>query len=386
MESELRQITDRVRAALAQGTALRIRGGGSKDFYGQSVHGDVLDVNPLRGIVSYEPSELVVTVRAGTTLQELQAALAEKGQYLAFEAPCFGNEAAGPSATTCGGMVAAGLSGPARASAGSVRDFVLGVKLLNGRAELLTFGGQVIKNVAGYDVSRLMVGAMGTLGVLTEISLKVLPCAPAEATLTCSGLSQQVALELLHRWGGQPLPLNASCWLLETSSDARRGHLNVRLRGAAAAVEAACPRMLSDLRSAGGEATRMDNAQATPDWNACRNQTMRFFQAPAPELGLWRLSVPQTAADLGLPFDTLIEWHGGQRWLWAPVSALAQLRHSAASVGGTATLFRAPASTDAETIQRFSPLQSALGRIHKQLKHEFDPAGIFNRGRMYIDL
>ncbi len=385
MDPELRRITERVRAAPGQGTALRIRGGSSKDFYGQSLQGEVLDVGPLRGIISYEPSELVVTVRAGTTLQELHCALAEKGQYLAFEPPCFASDATGVSAATCGGMVATGLSGPARASAGAVRDFVLGMTLLNGRAELLIFGGQVIKNVAGYDVSRLMVGAMGTLGVLTEISLKVLPRAPAEATLTCSGLSQQVALDLLHRWGGQPLPLNASCWLKKTSADAPRGHLYVRLRGAAAAVEAACPRMLSDLRTAGAEATRMDNAQAAPDWNACRDQTLRFFQAPAPELGLWRLSVPQTAPDLGLPFDTLIEWHGGQRWLWAPVSALGQLRHSAASVGGTATLFRAPTSTDVETNQRFSPLQSALGRIHKQLKHEFDPAGIFNPGRMYAE-
>ena len=386
MDSELRRITERVRAALTHGTALRIRAGGSKDFYGQSLQGEVLDVSAWRGIVSYEPSELVVTVRAGTTLQELQAALAEKGQCLAFEPPCFGRDAAGVSAATCGGMVAAGLSGPARASAGAVREFVLGLTLLNGRAELLTFGGQVIKNVAGYDVSRLMVGAMGTLGVLTEISLKVLPRAPAEATLTCAGLDQQTALSLLHRWGAQPLPLNASCWLMETSADSPRGHLYLRLRGAAAAVEAACPRMLTDLQALGGEAARMDNAQAAPDWNACRDQTLPFFRAPALELGLWRLSVPQTAPALELPFPTLVEWHGGQRWLWAPLSALGQLRQCAAAVGGTATLFRAPTSADAEAIQRFSPLQSALGRIHKQLKHEFDPAGIFNRGRMYIDL
>ncbi len=380
MDSELRRITERVRAALTQGTALRVRAGGSKDFYGQSLQGDELDISALRGIISYEPSELVVTVRAGTTLQELQTALAEKGQHLAFEPPCFG------PATTCGGMVAAGLSGPARASAGAVREFVLGVTLLNGRAELLTFGGQVIKNVAGYDVSRLMVGAMGTLGVLTEISLKVLPRASAEATLSCAGLDQQTALDLLHRWGGQPLPLNASCWLMETSAASPPGHLYVRLRGAAAAVEAACPRMLADLQAMGSEAARMDNAQAAPDWNACRDQTLPFFQVPAPEHGLWRLCVPQTAPALELPFPTLVEWHGGQRWLWAPVSALAQLRQSAASVGGTATLFRAPASADVEVIQRFSPLQSALSDIHQRLKHEFDPAGIFNRGRMYIDL
>jgi glycolate oxidase FAD binding subunit len=382
MDALLNQISERIRAAVADRTALRIRGSGSKDFYGQSLHGELLDVSALRGIIKYEPSELVVTVRAGTPLLELQATLEEKGQHLAFEPPCFGDHAAAIGNATCGGIVAAGLAGPARASAGAVRDFVLGVTLLNGRAELLTFGGQVIKNVAGYDVSRLMVGALGTLGLLTEISLKVLPRAPAEATLVCSGLSQQAALDVLNRWGAQPLPLNASCWLLDGDASAAGGSLFVRLRGAAAAVEAACPRMLADLKALHGAARRMDNAQAAPDWAACRDQTLPFFQAPAPELGLWRLSVPQTAPALNVPFAQLVEWHGGQRWLWAPVSALNQLRLASAEVGGTATLFRAPADDRTEPAERFSPLSPALYRIHERLKHEFDPNGVFNRGRL----
>lgn len=377
MNPALSQITDRLRAALADRTPLRIRGGGSKDFYGQSLQGELLDVSALRGIVSYEPTELVVTVRAGTPLLELQAALAERGQQLAFEPPAFG------AGATCGGMVAAGLSGPARASAGAVRDFVLGVTLLNGRAELLTFGGQVIKNVAGYDVSRLMVGALGTLGLLTEISLKVLPCAPAEATLLCRGLSQQQALDLLNRWGGQPLPLNASCWLFDASASPPCDSLFVRLRGAQAAVEAAGPRMMADVQALGGEVTPIDNAQAGPDWAACRDQTLPFFKAPAPELGLWRLSLPQTAPALPLPYAQLIEWHGAQRWLWAPIEAWAPLRRAAAEVGGSATLFRAPQAAPAQSVARFSPLAPALGQIHQRLKNEFDPAGIFNRGRMY---
>ncbi len=383
MDTPLRRITDRIRAAVDEGTPLRIRAGGSKDFYGQSLQGELLDVSALSGIVSYEPSELVVTVRAGTPLLELQAVLAEKGQCLAFEPPRFGGSAAEGSSATCGGMVAAGLSGPARASAGAVRDFVLGVTLLNGRSELLTFGGQVIKNVAGYDVSRLMVGALGTLGLLTEISLKVLPCALAEATLTCGGLNQKAALDLLNRWGGQPLPLNASCWLFDASASPPRDYLFVRLRGAVAAVEAACPRMMADLQALGGDTLRMDNAQAGPDWDACRDQTLPFFRPPAPELGLWRLSVPQTAPVLALPYAQFIEWHGGQRWLWAPLSAHEQLRQAATMVGGTATLFRSPAADKAESAVRFNPLSQALHRIHQRLKHEFDPAGIFNRGRMY---
>jgi len=383
MDLPLNQISERIRAAAADRTPLRIRGGGTKDFYGHSLQGELLDVRALRGIVSYEPSELVVTVRAGTPLAELQSALEEKGQHLAFEPPGFGAPDESGSKTTCGGMAAAGLAGPARASTGGVRDFVLGVTMLNGRAELLTFGGQVIKNVAGYDVSRLMVGALGTLGVLTEISLKVLPRAPAEATLSCEGLAQQTALDLLNRWGGQPLPLNASCWVCDDGAGAPGERLFVRLRGAAAAVEAACPRLVADVRARGGDVLRMDNAQAQPDWNACRDQTLPFFQAPAPELGLWRLSVPQTTPDLKLPFAPLVEWHGGLRWIWAPLSAMTQLREAAARVGGMATLFRAPQTIGTDAPQRFSPLGTALQQIHQRLKNEFDPAGIFNRGRMY---
>ena len=385
IDPALHHIIDRIHAARADRSPLRIRGGGSKDFYGQSLQGELLDVTALSGITSYEPTELVVTVRAGTPLAALEATLAQRGQCLAFEPPAFTHSAAAPSRATCGGMVAAGLSGPARASAGAVRDFVLGVTLLNGRGELLTFGGQVMKNVAGYDVSRLMVGAMGTLGVITEVSLKVLPRAPAEATLWCGGLAQQQALDLLHRWGGQPLPLNASCWVVDDSASPPRDYLFVRLRGAVAAVEAACPRLLADIHAAGGDAQRMDNAQAGADWQACRDQTLPFFSAPAPGLCLWRLSLPQTAAALDLPWPQLVEWHGGQRWLWAPLQAQAQLRRAAAEAGGTATLFIALDEDKTLAVARFSPLKPPLDRIHQRLKAEFDPAGIFNPGRLYGD-
>lgn len=381
----LHQITERIRAAAAHRTPLRIRAGGSKDFYGQSLQGELLDLTGLSGIISYEPSELVVTARAGTPLSELEAVLAEKGQCLAFEPPHFAQPGAGPSGATVGGMVAAGLSGPARASVGGVRDYVLGVKLLNGRAELLTFGGQVIKNVAGYDVSRLMVGALGTLGVLTEISLKVLPVAPLEATLMAGGIPQQAALDLLQRWGGQPLPLSASCWVRDDSVSPARDTLFVRLRGASAAVAAACPRLLADLQAAGGDAARLDNAQAGPDWDACRDQTLPFFTPNAPDLGLWRLSLPSTAPALALPYAPLIEWHGGLRWLWAPLSSQAQLRQAATDVGGNAMLFRAPDQDKTGAAARFHPLTPVLAQIHQRLKAEFDPAGIFNRGRMYPD-
>jgi len=375
-------IAARVREAAQAGTPLRIRGGGSKDFYGQALRGEVLDMGACSGVISYEPSELVVTVRGGTPLAELEALLAGQGQCLPFEPPHFGPHA------TVGGMVASGLSGPARASSGAVRDYLLGAVLLNGKGECLTFGGQVMKNVAGYDVSRLMAGTLGTLGVLLELSLKVLPVAPGEATLMCSGLPQQKALDLLNRWGGQPLPLNASCWVRDASAAPAQDFLFVRLRGAVAAVEAACPRMMADVQAAGGQAVPMDNTQAGADWNACREQTLPFFaRPPSDDACLWRLSVPQTAPAMDLPFAPLIEWHGGLRWLWAPASAAAQLRQLAAQAGGHATLFRRAALTPADlpAVPVFTPLSPVQSRIQRELRKQFDPAGIFNPGRMPID-
>ncbi|MDH1702044.1 glycolate oxidase subunit GlcE [Comamonas terrigena] len=370
MEPALSQIIERVRAASQAATpqALRIQGGGSKDFLGLELRGEALDVRPLQGIVEYEPSELVVTVRAGTPLAALEQVLAERGQALAFEPPHFARQ--GRQATV-GGMVAAGLSGPARASVGAVRDYVLGIEILNGKAELLRFGGQVMKNVAGYDVSRLMAGSWGTLGVITEVSLKVLPVAPAEATLRFDGITQADALKQLNTWGGQPLPLNASCWL----QDGGTGTLYVRLRGATAAVDAAC-------RSMGG--TRLDAASTAADWAACRELQLPWFTARAADHCLWRLSVPQTAPELALPAGTaapLVEWHGGLRWVQAPRSAGAALKAAARAVGGDALLFSAEAAQSLSGEPLFDPQNAAVQRIQQQLKTAFDPVGIFNPGR-----
>lgn len=385
-------LIDQVRSAAAARVPLRIAGGATKAFYGQATTGDTLSTTGWSGIVSFEPTELVVTARCGTPLAELEAVLAEKGQCFPFEPPHFG-----PGATV-GGMVAAGLAGPARASVGGVRDYVLGCQFINGRAEWLTFGGQVMKNVAGYDVSRVMAGSFGTLGVITEVSLKVLPVAPAEATLVFE-LGQAEALEQLHRWGGQPLPLNASCWVREPQSgfarppegapsslgrpgERRDGaadgqeRLFVRLRGAVAAVESACERM---AREAGGQ--RVDNARAGPDWAARRDQRLPFFTAPAPDMCLWRLSLPQTAPVLAVSYPQFVEWHGAQRWLWAPGSAAAEIRAAAAAVNGHATLCRAGAD-GAPGVPRFDRQSPAIETITQRLRAEFDPAGIFNPGRM----
>ncbi|MES2944321.1 MAG: glycolate oxidase subunit GlcE [Pseudomonadota bacterium] len=357
-------LSSQIQAAAAASKPIRLRGGGSKDFYGEALKGEILDTSALNGVVSYEPSELVITVLAGTPLAEVEALLAGHNQCFAFEPPHFG---AGKKSTV-GGMVASGLSGPARASVGAVRDYMLGVKLINGRGEHLTFGGQVMKNVAGYDVSRLMAGSLGTLGLITEVSLKVLPIAPAEATLRFE-CSQQQALQWLNSWGGQPLPLNASCWV----EDAGVGTLYLRLRGALAAVEAAC-------KTLGGE--RKDNAEVAADWLACRDQTLPWFADRAADQDLWRLSVPQAAPVLDLPEPPLIEWHGAQRWVRAGAGQGHRLRELAAAVGGSSTLFAVGDARHADGIPRFDALKPPLDKIHRQLKHEFDPAGIFNPGRM----
>ena len=354
MDPALNHLTDRVRAAAAQGHALRLRGGGTKDFYGQSLQGEVLDTRALSGILSYEPSELVVTVRAGTPLAELEAALAECGQVLPFEPPHFG------AGATVGGMVASGLAGPARGAVGSVRDYILGVVMLNGQAELLTFGGQVMKNVAGYDVSRLMAGSLGTLGVLVNVSIKVLPKAVAESTLVFE-MDEAQALAQLNRWGAQPLPINASCW--------HDGALHVRLRGAHAAVAAA-------YRTMGG---RLTDQAGSSFWQALREHTAPFF-ALAPGESRVRLSLPDTTPPVQQG-ATLIEWGGAQRWIKLPQAALTSVRASLASQGGHVSVFR----SDDKSAGWLAPLSPALARIHRELKKQFDPAGIFNPGRLYPD-
>lgn len=383
IDTALHTLTDRIRAAAADGTALRLRGGGSKDFYGNdNTLGELLDTRCLNGILSYEPSELVVTVAAGTPLAELEAVLAERGQCLAFEPPHFAwsSRSTAHSGATVGGMVAAGLSGPARASAGAVREYVLGLHMVNGMGESLVFGGQVMKNVAGYDVSRMMVGSMGTLGLITQVSLKVLPVAPAEATLVFA-LDQATALECLHRWGGQPLPLNASCWVHDDSaSPTGQDLLFVRLRGAVAAVDAACHKMLAEQTG-----QRLDNTQAQSDWALCRDQQLPFFRRPADTaLVLWRLSVAQTAPVLDTqPWKQLVEWHGGLRWLWAPPTAAEQLQTLAHAHGGNATIFVAHNADPTRAIDQFLINDPAQLAIQQRLKQSLDPKGIFNPHRLF---
>jgi len=347
----LDRLRDRIRAADAARTSLRLRGAGSKDFYGERLAGEILDTREHRGIVSYEPSELVLTARCGTPLSELTPVLDEHRQYFAFEPPRFGRD------PTIGGVVAAGLSGPRRASAGAVRDFVLGAHLLTAQGELLRFGGQVMKNVAGFDVSRLLCGSLGILGLITEVSLKVLPRPRADATLRFD-MDATLAIERFNRWSSQPLPISATAWCSD--------HAYVRLSGARSAVQTAQAIL-------GGEAIDEDIAHHW--WRGVRDQTLDVFRASS---RLWRLSLPSSAA-IDLPGVLLIEWAGALRWLASDAPAQ-EIRAAAQRAGGSAALWRGTRDTS-----MFHPLDAANHALHQRLKQQFDPHGIFNPGRLIAD-
>ena len=352
MHSTVEQFANTIRDAAARNAPLRIRGGGSKDFYGRETGGDLLDTRAYSGIVDYEPTELVITARAGSDLAEIENVMRERGQMLACEPPHF---AAG---ATLGGCVAAGLSGPRRPYAGSVRDLLLGVRILDGKGTDLGFGGRVMKNVAGYDVSRLMAGSLGTLGVLLEVSMKALPLPPAEITLRREHDAAQ-AIDLVNAWAGKPLPISATCHM----DDA----LYVRLSGADTAVKAAQQKLGGDV---------VENGDAF--WRGVRDHRLDFFGGSEP---LWRLSLKSTTPPLELPGKTLIEWSGSLRWL-ASVAPAEEIRAQAARAGGHATLFRRGPSS----AEPFHPLSPALARVHANLKRTFDPRRILNPGRMYADL
>jgi glycolate oxidase FAD binding subunit len=360
-EAALEACQEQIRAASRAKNPLVIRGGGTKDFYGEASAGDVLDASVFAGIVDYDPTELVVTARAGTRLADVIATLRASGQMLACEPPAFGEKA------TLGGAVAAGLSGPRRPYAGAMRDIVLGVRMFDGRGQDLSFGGRVMKNVAGFDLSRLMTGSLGTLGVLTEISLKCIPLPKVEVTrvLECGA---EEALRMTNEWACKPLPISATCHRADT--------LAVRLSGAVPAVEAA---------------TRQIGGRVVPDgaafWEGIREQSDPWFmsarEANAP---LWRVSVKASAPYMELGGEQSIEWSGALRWLVATERTDAgRIRAYARASGGHATLFRAAGTRD-EAGGVFQPLPDTLLELHRRLKAQFDPAGILNPGRLYPGL
>ncbi len=353
-----------VQEALLQKQALTIKGSGSKNFFGGLIKNNLTPLSVIKhcGVVNYEPKELVITARAGTSLAAIQSLLAEQGQMLAFEPPAFSEQA------TLGGTIACGLSGPRRPYAGSARDFVLGSKIINGQAEILHFGGEVMKNVAGYDVSRLMVGALGTLGLILEVSLKVLPLPEQEISLTLEYPVNE-AIEQMNKWSATPLPISAACY--------DGANLYIRLSGAAAAVSAGSKRIGGDI-IADGKAF----------WYSVRELRHGFFNS---DKFLWRLSLPSDTPYIELPGKQFIDWGGALRWYIANTDDNQDLFSIITRHGGQVSLFRASADNTAKNNylrhnDAFHPLSTALLDLHKQLKHAFDPQGIFNPGRLYREL
>jgi len=343
-----RALAEQVRDAAERQQALRLIGLGSKDFYGHVVNGEALQLGGHRGISRYEPTELVITARGGTPIPEIEAALAENSQMLAFEPPGFTGTA------SIGGAIASGLGGPRRPWGGAPRDLLLGVTLLDGQGRILRFGGEVMKNVAGYDLSRLMAGALGTLGALLEVSIKVLPAPAVEHGLVLS-LPRDRALQKMRELARQPAPLSAACHLDNC--------LYLRLSGNASSVAAW-------VKQIGG-----DTMDSEDFWSRLRDQTLDFFDSKRP---LWRLSLPPATPRLDCEQQVLTDWAGAQRWVYSSYGAM-EIRDEVAKVGGHATLFR----HGDDTSPIFHPLDSVRERLHRGIKKRFDPKGILNPGRQY---
>ena len=374
---QINALREQILNALKNKTLLSIEGGGTKSWYGNSNFYTKLDTRAYSGILEYQPEELVITACAGTPLKEIEAVLKEKNQVLAFEPPHFGENA------TFGGAIAAGLAGPGRITVGNFRDFVLGARILDGKGQDLSFGGKVMKNVAGYDVSRLLPGSLGTLALLLEASVKVLPKPAATATLRCQ-ISQEKALKVLNEWAGQPLPLSASCWI--GSAKGGDGELTFRLAGAAAAVKAAIPLMSSLIN-----ATEISEETAEHFWNDLREQKVSAFTNLGADQTLYRLALPAACGPIAIPGandEIILEWHGQQRWIKAPgdEATFKTIKALANSHGGHATRFRQGANVDS-SYQRFTLLSEqahskALEAVQERLRSAFDPAGVFATKRL----
>ena len=346
-------LAQQVAAAAEADTPLRIRGSGGKDFLGRAVHGEVLDLANHQGIVNYEPTELVMTARAGTPLAEIDKTLRDNGQMMPFEPPRYAG------GDTLGGAIATGLSGPRRPWAGAARDLVLGVRLINGRGENMRFGGEVMKNVAGYDVSRLATGSHGTLGVLLDVSMKVLPLPEAEASVALD-LPEDKAFKKVEDAYRAGVPISGA------AHDGER--LRVRLSGTTLAVNAG-------INHLGGDR----DADVTAFWHQLRDHGLPFFTEG--DTALWRLSLPPLSPVPNLPGDRLADWGGQQHWLRSDAPP-ASVFEEAKRLGGHATLFRGgDRSGDV-----FQPLPGEIRRLHERVKAAFDPKGILNPGRMYPDL
>lgn len=345
------EISSKLQDAFLQKQPLQIKAGNTKPFYGRNIQGDTLSLASHTGILEYEPSELYITARSGTSLLEIEQAIADQNQILPCEPPHFG------AAATLGGMVACGLAGPRRINAGNVRDCILGIEILNGKGELLKFGGKVMKNVAGYDVSRLMCGALGTLGVIMSVSLRLLPKPPCEQTIALT-MNSATAISKMNQWANTPMPISATFY------DGNK--LYVRLSSSVSAVEA-CKKEIGGAQIEEHEIF----------WTRIKEQIHSFFSSNMP---LWRITVPPNTDTLNIPGVSVMEWNGALRWYKSDAEENT-IRSEAERIGGNANLFKGSV-----TDQIFHPIPEPSMQLHKKLKQALDPAGILNPGKMFAEL
>ena len=349
-------ISAKVEEAFQQTKNLAICAGNTKQFYGRVVEAESLCLSAHSGIIEYEPSELYITARSGTPLSEIENTIQAEKQMIPCEPPYFGANA------TLGGMVACGLSGPRRASAGAIRDCILGTEIINGKGEYLKFGGKVMKNVAGYDVSRLMCGAMGTLGILMSITLRLVPKPETEQTIVFS-LTTEDAIHNMNTWANTSMPISANYY---DGQD-----LYLRLSGSSSAVNTC-------IETIGGE----NIADSDVFWSNVKEQQTDFFNTDYP---IWRISVAPNIAPLDISGAYVMEWNGGLRW-YASQENANSIREKVEHVGGHATLFRQAPTNDSIVETVFHPLPLASLNLHQKLKQVFDPARILNPGKMYAGL
>ena len=362
-QTSLNYLKDQILQAATEKNVLRITGSGSKDWYGNNLKGSPLVTKNYQGIISYQPDELVITVRSGTSVKEVEETLAKNNQQFAFEPPYFKD-------ATIGGMVCSGLAGPGRAAVGGLRDFVLGANIMDGQGQVMNFGGTVMKNVAGYDVSRLLPGSLGTFALLLDVSIKVLPKPAASATLQVN-IPQANAIALINQLASQPWPINASCWIGEII-----GTLYIRLNGAKAAVQTAITAFNKQYGM-----QLISNDEADHFWVSIRDQQHPWFEKNL-EKPLWRLALNPTTSPLQLAGETLIEWHGGQRWYRGDISSQ-EIKSIARLNGGHASVFKASNKTvDMLSSLKENPLTAALAPIEERLRKSFDPQGVFATGRL----
>jgi len=395
------EVQGAVRWAIENGKSLEIVGHGSKRLIGCPFEADaVLDMTGLAGVTLYEPEELVLSARAGTTMVAIEALLASRGQYLAFEPINYGALFGQSGLGTIGGTIAANLSGPRRVRAGAARDHLLGVVAVSGHGETFRSGGRVVKNVTGYDLCKLIAGSWGTLAVITEVTIKVLPQPPVEATVLAFGLDENAALTAMTKAMGLPCNVSAAAHLPDYVAVAFEGLLGTeattafRIEGMAAAVAHGVAAVEGLLRSVTARASStLEELESRMLWRGIRDVRAFRVGSPSGERALWRVSTAPSRCfefvrQISPASQLFYDWAGGLLWIAtrpSPDCGAGEIRDGLAAVGGHATLIRAPESVRA-SVGAFMPETGPLAPLTRRVKEGFDPKGVLNPGRMWVGI